>query len=227
MQTFAAIRKKAEARKGGAAALADILPIVKTPKELKAISDDRWLSQMTKCIFCAGFNWTVIDKKWPGFEDVFLGFDPGRLSMLPDDEVDKFLSDARIVRNAQKIMTVRHNAGLIIDLAKEHGSAATFFAEWPDDDFIGLLAFLKKNGARLGGNTAQYFLRFMGRDAFIFSKDVIHGLTAAGLDLNVEGKPPTSKTQLNAVQAAFNAWQDESGWPLAHISKTLAWTVGD
>lgn len=41
------------------------------------------------------------------------------------------------------------------------------------------------------------------------------------------GNPPTSKTQLTAVQAAFNQWQDESGWPLAHISKTLACTVGD
>ncbi|NQV84885.1 MAG: DNA-3-methyladenine glycosylase I [Rhodospirillales bacterium] len=187
MQTFAAIRKKAEARKGGAAALAEILPAVKTPKQLRKIPDDRWLSQMTQCVFNAGFNWKVIDKKWPGFEDAFLGFDPGRLSMLPDDEIDKYLGDVRIVRNAQKILTVRHNAALIQDLAMEHGSAANFFADWPDDDFIGLLAVLKKRGARLGGNTAQYFLRFMGRDAFLFSKDVVRGLTAAGLDLNPGG----------------------------------------
>ncbi|MBL4690746.1 MAG: DNA-3-methyladenine glycosylase I [Rhodospirillales bacterium] len=227
MQAFADIREKAETRKGGTSALAELLPVIKSPDELRRIPDDRWLSQASKCIFQAGFNWKFVDRKWPGFEDAFLGFDPGRLSLLPDEDMDRYLQDDRIVRNPQKIMTVRHNAGLMLDLAREHGSAAAFFADWPDDDFIGLLGLLKKRGARLGGNTAQYFLRFMGRDSFVFGKDVVRGLIAAGLDLNADGKPPTSRAHRTAVQSAFNQWQSESGWPLAHISKTLACTVGD
>jgi len=227
VQAFADIREKAETRKGGTSTLAELLPVIKSPDKLRRIPDDRWLSQASKCIFQAGFNWKVVDRKWPGFEDAFLGFDPGRLSLLPDEDMDRYLQDDRIVRNPQKIMTVRHNAGLMLDLAREHGSAAAFFADWPADDFIGLLGLLKKRGSRLGGNTAQYFLRFMGRDSFVFGKDVVRGLIAAGLDLNADGKPPTSRAHRAAVQAAFNQWRSESGWPLAHISKTLACTVGD
>jgi len=40
-------------------------------------------------------------------------------------------------------------------------------------------------------------------------------------------KAPTSKTDRRRVQDAFNQWHGESGWPLAHISKTLACSVGD
>ncbi len=227
MLSFEAIRKKAEARKGGRAALKDLLPGIKTADQLKRIPDDRWLSTMTRCVFQAGFNWKVIENKWDGFEAAFGGFAPGTLSLLSDEDIDGLLKNTAIVRNAQKIIAVRHNAGLMIDLAREHGTAANFFAAWPDEDFIGLLEVLKKRGSRLGGSTGKYFLRFMGKDSFLFGKDVVAGLAAAGVELNSPGKPPTSKSDLAAVQAAFNRWRDESGWPLAHISKTLACTVGD
>ena len=31
---------------------------------------------MTKRVFSAGFAWSVIEAKWPGFEAAFLSFDP-------------------------------------------------------------------------------------------------------------------------------------------------------
>ncbi len=227
MLRFAEIRKKAEHRKGGTKALKDLLPEIKSAGELKRIPDDRWLSKMTQCVFNAGFNWTVIENKWDGFEAAFGGFAPGPLSLMSDEDIDGLLKNPGIVRNAQKITAVRHNAGLMVDLAEEHGTAANFFAAWPDEDFVGLLEVLKKRGSRLGGNTGQYFLRFMGKDSFVFGKDVVAGLVAAGVGMRAVGKPPTSKTDLAAVQDAFNRWRAESGWPLAHISKTLACTVGD
>ncbi len=218
MESFAAVRNRAEKRKGGPAGLKKLLPTIKSPQALRKIPDDRWLSQMTKLIFQAGFNWKVIENKWPGFEEAFFGFDPGRLSMLPDEDMDGFLKDSRIVRNGQKIATVRHNATFICDLAQEHGSAGKFFAGWPDDDFIGLLDVLQKRGSRLGGSTGAYFLRFMGKDSFVLGGDVGRALIAA----RVVEKNPTSKTDKARVQDAFNQWREESGWPLAHISKTLA-----
>ena len=218
MIRFEKIRKMAAKRKGGAMALEERLPEVKTPKQLESISDDRWLAQMTKRIFQAGFVWKVVENKWDGFEAAFQGFDPGRLSLLADDELDRLASDKRIVRNGQKIATVCHNAGLILDLAKEHGSAAACFANWPDDDFVGLLAMLKKKGSRLGGNTAQVFLRSMGKDSFILSGDVV----AALIEFDVVDKTPTSKKDMAAVQAAFNQWRAESDWPLTHVSRVLA-----
>ncbi len=223
MEPFERIWARAAARKGGDAALEAELPAVKSPAELRAIPDDRWLAGMSKRIFQAGFVWKVIEGKWEGFEAAFEGFDPARLAALSEGDIGRLLTDSRIVRNGQKILAVRHNAAFVSELAREHGSAGAFFAGWPDADFVGLLEVLKARGSRLGGFTGQAFLRYMGRDAFVLSGDVTAALAAAGV---IRGKA-ASKRDMAAVQEAFNAWREESGRPLAHISKTLACSVGD
>ena len=223
MQDFDAIYSIAADRKGGAKAFEETLPAPKKPKELAAIPDDRWLSTMSKCIFQAGFNWKVVENKWPDFEDVFHGFDIGRNGFLTDEEIGELVSNARIIRHGKKIMSIRENAQFLGELAREHGSAAKIFAEWPSEDYVGLLELLKKRASRLGGNTAQYFLRFMGVDSFIFSRDVVAALIREG----VIDKNPSSKRDQLKVQEAFNSWRAESGRPLGHISRVLACSVGD
>jgi len=223
MINFSDIWQKAAKRKGGDQALEAIMPEVKPPDQLKAIPDDRWLAMMTKRVFQAGFVWKIIEAKWEGFEEAFHGFDPSRLSSLPPDELDQLASDTRIIRNGQKIKATIENAVFVADLAQEYGSAAAFFTDWPSDDFIGLLAIMKKRGSRLGGSTGPYVLRSMGRDSFILNGDVVTALIQA----NVVPKNPTSKKDLMAVQEAFNTWQSETGKPISHISKTLACSVGE
>ena len=56
-----------------------------------------------------------------------------------------------------------------MDLAQEYVSEAACFANWPSDDFIDLLADMKKTGSPLGGTKSQYYLRMPGHDAFILS----------------------------------------------------------
>ncbi len=75
--------------------------------------------------------------------------------------------DARIVRNGAKIMSVRENARFVLDVAKEHGSFGKFLADWPPSNEVGLLEVLAKRGGRLGGNSGQMLLRFLGYDAFV------------------------------------------------------------
>jgi 3-methyladenine DNA glycosylase Tag len=221
MNSFQTIWERAAARKGGDAALEALMPAVRTADELRAIPDDRWLAEMTKRIFQAGFNWTVIEKKWPGFEAAFEGFDVSRCAMMSDDDIDRLLKNKDIVRNAAKIASVRENAVFLSDLAREHGSAAAFFADWPVEDFAGLLDVLKKRGSRLSGTSGQYFLRFMGKDSFVLSRDVVAALVAEG----AVDKSPSSARALRGVQTAFNEWAAESGRPLAHISRTLACSI--
>ncbi|MCW9036267.1 MAG: DNA-3-methyladenine glycosylase I [Alphaproteobacteria bacterium] len=218
MIDFSDIWQKAAERKGGDQALEALMPDVKPPEQLKAIQDDRWLATMTKRVFQAGFVWKIIEAKWDGFEEAFHSFDPSRLSFLPPDELDQLASDTRIIRNGQKIKATIENAVFVADLAQEHGSAAAFFADWPTENFIGLLDILKKRGSRLGGLTGQVFLRTMGKDSFILNPDVIAALIQAG----VVEKKPTSKRDLTSVQEAFNTWRSATGKPLSHISKTLA-----
>lgn len=210
-------------QKGGADAIEALLPEIKSAAALRAIPDHRWLAGITRSVFQAGFNWQVIEKKWPGFEAAFAGFDPARWTMMSDADFDRLVADKAIVRNPVKIRSVAANAAFIRSLAERHGSAGNAFADWPGDDFIGLLALLKREGDRLGGTTAQYFLRHMGRDGFLLSRDVTRALIREG----VVDKAPTGKRALGAVQDAFNQWQRESGRPLAEISRVLALSVGD
>ncbi len=220
-RSFDKIYAIAAKRKGGPKELEKLLSKPKSKAALKKIPDDRWLAEITKNIFRAGFNWSVVEKKWPGFEEAFWAFDPRRCAMMSDDDLGDLASDTRIIRNGTKIASVRDNAVFINELADEHGSAGAFFADWPQDDFVGLLEVLKKRGSRLGGATAQYFLRFSGKDSFFTNGDVAAALVREG----VVDKPPSSKRDMAAAQAAFNQWAKESGRPFTHISRTLACSV--
>lgn len=222
MRRFASLFEQAAKRKGGNAELETLLPTPLSVAELSAIPDDRWLAMMSRCIFQAGFRWKVVEKKWPGFEEAFAGFNPTRWKFMSDADFETLLKDTRIIRNATKILSVRDNATFLCDLAEEHGSAAKFFAEWPGENYIELLILLKKRASRLGGTSAQYFLRFMGKDSFILSRDVVAALIREG----VVTTEPKSQRDLRLVQQAFNQWSEESGRPLTHISKVLAFTVG-
>lgn len=218
---FTRIRKKAEQRKGGVKALDTLLASAKPDKDIATTADDRLLSEMTKRVFQAGFNWDLIEQKWPAFEEAFKGFNPDRWRMMSDHDVDRLLKNKDIVRNAQKIMAVQANAALICELSKRHGSAGKAFAGWPLDDFSGLLLMLKKEGARLGGATGQWFLRGVGVDGYVFTRDVTQALIREG----IVTKTPTSKRDLNAVQGAFSQWHRESGLSLMQLSKTLAFSI--
>lgn len=223
MRAFAEIEKLAAGHKGGQEQLENLLrQTMPGQEDLAELSDDRLLALFSKHVFSTGLNWKVIENKWPGFEVVFHGFDPNRLAMLPDEDYEAMLSDTRIVRHGAKIMSVRDNAIWFVELAREHGSAARFFADWPVPDQIGLMELMKKRGSRLGGNIGTYSLRHAGKDGFILTNDVCAALVREG----VVDKKPTSKTALRAVQDAFNTWHEETGRPYAQLSRILAMSVG-
>jgi 3-methyladenine DNA glycosylase Tag len=223
MLPFEKIRARAASRKGGDAVLASLLGPAPDNAALAKVTDDRVLSTMAERVFAAGFVWRVIEQKWPDFEEAFLGFEPKRLLFQPDDFWHELASDKRIVRNPQKIKSVRDNAAFVERMSQEHGSFGKFLAQWPKDDQIGLMAFLGKHGSRLGGNTGQYFLRWLGWDTFIISQDMAAALRDAGLDI---AESPTSKRDLARVQMQMNAWARETGLPYAHISRILAMSIG-
>jgi 3-methyladenine DNA glycosylase Tag len=224
MIAFKAIRARAAKRKGGEAALAALLPKVASTKTLAKLADDRVLAEMTKRIFSAGFVWSVIEQKWPGFEAAFLGFEPRRLLVQPDEYWEELTADKRIVRHPQKIMAVRNNAQFVVDVSREHKSFGKFLADWPATDQTGLLDLLAKRGVRLGGKTGQYFLRFIGKDCFVTSGDVVACLRDAGLDI---AETPSSKKDMKTIQEAFNAWAQETGLPLTHLSRICAMSIGE
>ncbi len=224
MTSFDSILARAQQRKGGADALTALLPSPPNPQYLQQLGDDRILAEMSKRVFCAGFSWKVIEAKWPEFETAFLGFNPDSLAFQPNEFWDALFANPRIVRNAAKILSVRDNASFVREIAKEHGSFGQFLSAWPSARQIELLTVLSERGSRLGGNTGQMFLRYIGWDGFVLSNDVILCLRDAGLDIGSEVK---SKKDQAKVQAQFNAWADETGLSYSHLSKICALSIGE
>jgi len=218
---FSDIHERAIARKGGVEALNALLPKLPPAIELKMRTDDRYLSEITRCVFKAGFVWRVIDNKWAGFEAAFHGFVPAYWQQVSPNVLEELARDERIVRNMQKIRTVPENARMIMDAAREHGSFGAFLKQWPSGDQVGLLLWLKRNGSRLGGNSAQYFLRRVGWDGFILSSEVLAVLRHTDL-LDAS---PGSKKALQQAQAAFTNWRQETGMPYSHLSRIVSCSV--
>lgn len=222
LERFASIYQRACDRKGGEAALKRMLPKVRSARALARTGDDRFLSEMTRCVFQAGFVWRVVDHKWADFEDVFFGFPPEKIILLSPDQIDRISQNPRIIRNRQKVLSVQHNARFLLDIKKEHGGFGSFISRWPETDLIGLFARMKKQGSRLGGMTGQRILRNMGKDTFVITGDVTRCLQRAGADIS---GIPSSKRELTLIQAAFNNWHAESALPYSHISRICAYSL--
>ena len=204
----------------GAAALEARLPQPRSAAELKAVPDDRYLSQMSLRIFRAGLKHSLVDAKWPAFEDVFNGFEPRRVCAMSDEAMEALLGDARLIRHWGKLKSVRDNAAAMLEVASEHKSFGAWLAGWPGEDIVRLWETLAKRFSQMGGNSGPSFLRMAGKDTFILSPSVVAGLKHwAGM------APPKNRGDRTAAQAVFNGWAQESGRPLSQLSLILAMSV--
>ena len=222
MDSFDKIYQRAARRKGGENAFETLLGTPQKKVNLAKLNDADVLAEMTACVFRAGFVWKIIQAKWPGFEKAFNEFDVMHCAMLSDEDLEVLQQNTEIVRHGTKIRSVRENAQFMLDIRHEHGSFGKFLANWPEDDFVQMWLLLKKRGARLGGQSGRYFLRFMGFETPIFSRDVVTALVGAG----VVEKEPTSQKALFLTQDAFNEWKLQSGRGFTEISRVLAMSVG-
>jgi 3-methyladenine DNA glycosylase Tag len=220
MWTADELWERATARKGERELTAR-LPVPRTRAALRRVTDDRYLADITRRVFQAGFVWRVIETKWPGFEEAFHHFDVDFVRSLDADGLDELANDARIVRNRQKILATIANAAYVHAVAAEHGRYGAFLAAWPADDPIGLWAHLAKSASRLGGDSGPRFLRGVGWDTFILTPDVVRCLQAAGA-LTARH---TSKAGKQQAQAAFLAWREASGRSLSALSVIAACAV--
>ena len=220
-EPFQSIYDRAALRHGGKNHLEQMLSRPLNPTQLSQHSDDRWLAAFSQKIFQSGINWQVVRNKWSGFEAVFFDFDIEKMLLIHNEMWEEKAKDVRIIRNFGKVMTIRENALMISECQATHGSFSHFIADWPNDDIIGLWAYLKKQGARLGGNTGPYTLRAMGKDTFILTKDVegylrLHDIIITGRD---------TQSAWKAAQSAFNHWHQESGRSYTAISQCIALSV--
>jgi len=232
-EKFSHLYQRAAKRKGGNQALEILLGQKITGKKLSTdkaaqqsiadLSDDRILSAFTKQIFKSGFVWRVVENKWPDFEESFFNFNIEKVLMMPEEMLERKAADPKIIRNYNKVKTIKANAQMMFEERQNGSSFAEFIANWPSSDIIGLWAHLKKHGQRLGGNTGPYALRLLGKDTFILSSDVEAYLRAQKI---IDGGLQ-SKKSLTAIQAYFNQLQQDSGYSLTQLSRLIAFASGD
>ena len=208
-------------RFGSVAALEAELPVPASPRQLRELADDRYLSMIALRVFRAGLKHSLVDAKWPVFEQVFFGFDPEKVVLMGTEHLERLMQDARIIRHLGKLKSVPRNAQMVLDVAKEKGRFGALIADWPVTEITGWWKYLSQHGPQLGGLSAPRFLRMVGKDTFVPTYDVVAALNAQ----KIVDKVPTSLRDLAIVQEAFNQWHTESGRPMCQLSMMLAYTT--
>ena len=127
----------------------------------RPVSDDTRLFEKL-CLegFQSGLSWLTILRKREAFRAAFAGFDFHRVARFTEDDVERLLQDAGIVRHRGKIEATINNAQRAVELTEEQ-SLAHFV--WSYDDPKLLARDLKKRGWRFVGTTTVYaFMQAMG-----------------------------------------------------------------
>lgn len=229
LHTFAEIHAFAVAQHGSSQAVEERLQhywaIPKTADELAAMDDAEALSAIAKTIFQAGFSWKVVEQKWPEISQAMDDFNPYAVAMWPDERLEALLQDRRVIRHYTKLQAIRENAQWLLEVAGEHGSFCQWLAAWPREQLVELVLVCRKQGSRLGGNSAFLALRRMGKDSFVMTPDVVRALQREQVIDPQASNPVNTKAGLYAAQNAFNVWQAQSGRGLQDISRILAMTV--
>lgn len=222
MRVFAEIEAPVIERFGGEQALDKQLKKAKSAPALKAIPDSAWLSAASLAVFQAGFNWSVVEKKWPRIEEIFHGFNLAYCRFLSDEALEDILKQDGMISHWKKTKSIQRNADFFTQISNENGGLGNYFSQWKMTEYAQNIRTLQKGGDRLGGKTCQVFLRRMGVDTLVFSNDMVRALVREG----VVQKSPSSLKDWAAVSEAVEAWHAQSGRGLNEISQILAFSVG-
>lgn len=89
-------------------------------------SDDELFGRLLLEINQAGLSWTLMLRKEAGFRKAYANFSIKKVAAFDEDDRERLMQDAGIVRNRLKINAAIVNAQKILELQKEYGS----FKEW-------------------------------------------------------------------------------------------------
>ncbi|GGN01038.1 MULTISPECIES: DNA-3-methyladenine glycosylase I [Terrabacter] len=138
------------------------------------IRDERGLYERI-CLegFQAGLSWATILRKRPNFRAAFAGFDPDVVATFTDDDVERLLGDAGIIRHRGKIQATITNARATIALREDGGLVDLVWSFQPadtprphdhsqvptvSDESKALSKALRKKGFAFVGPTTMYAL---------------------------------------------------------------------
>ncbi len=149
----------------------------------EAYHDDEWgvpvhgeaalLERLALEAFQSGLAWITVLRKRPAFREVFADFDPETVAGFEEDDVERLLQDARIIRNRAKIEATISNARAVVALreagetldeliwsfappARERRLASLTEIPGQTPESVALAKELKRRGFRFIGPTTAY-----------------------------------------------------------------------
>lgn len=91
------------------------------------VDDTRLFEKICLEGFQSGLSWLTILRKREGFRAAFSGFDIDKVAAFTDEDIERCVNDAGIVRHRGKIKSTINNAKRAQELRKEFGSLAAYF----------------------------------------------------------------------------------------------------
>jgi DNA-3-methyladenine glycosylase I len=80
----------------------------------------------------AGLSWRTILARREEYRRAYHGFDIARIATMRDATLEKLLTSSGIIRNRQKVYSVRDNARVALDVIAEHGSLDAYLWSFVD-----------------------------------------------------------------------------------------------
>ncbi|MCD4674269.1 MAG: DNA-3-methyladenine glycosylase I [Anaerolineaceae bacterium] len=97
------------------------------------LHDDRELFEMLVLEGAqAGLSWSTILNKRENYRQAFEGFEIARVAAYGEDDVQRLLADAGIVRNRLKVRSAIRNARAVLEIQQEFGSLDAFLWQFVD-----------------------------------------------------------------------------------------------
>lgn len=97
------------------------------------VHDDRKLFEfLVLDAFQAGLSWKTILHRREGFRKAFDNFDAEKIALYGDEDYQRLLNDAGIIRNRAKISGTIKNAKLFLQVVEEFGSFDKYIWQFTD-----------------------------------------------------------------------------------------------
>ncbi|CAM3344425.1 DNA-3-methyladenine glycosylase I [Stackebrandtia soli] len=138
------------------------------------VRDERGLfERLSLEAFQSGLSWATILRKRPAFRSAFRAFDPDKVAVFEESDIERLMSDTGIVRNRQKILATIGNAKATIELRADGGLVDLIWSHRPDEtprpkaladipttspESVTLAKTLRAKGFRFVGPTTMFAL---------------------------------------------------------------------
>ncbi len=167
------------------AAFADYMAYHDNEWGMPVADEQRLFEKITLEGFQSGLSWITVLRKRERFREVFKGFDFEKVARFTDEDIERLVQDAGIIRHRGKIVSAIHNAQRVCDLIDSQGPGALARLVWAHEpaaharpprispevamtltqspESLNLSKALKKRGFSFVGPTTMYaFLQSMG-----------------------------------------------------------------